>query len=488
MGYLVQLGAIRDTESVTHVTVLIANSIYSSYAEAGEELRIASGGPAMSRSLRKLGFLVMFLVVVFPGVAVSASHYIRQGAAGQGDGSDWVNAWQDLPTAFVRGDMYYVADGTYGAHTFGTPTNGTSYIFVRKATASDHGTEVGWNPSYGDGQATFSVGTGDVWIVTSSYWDFNGQTGSGESGHGFKLASTDTTTANKLFRVSGSRSYVSIAHTEFACPGEDHEGLNQDGYYAADPGTSNLIISYCYFHDVTRNFITISSVSDVMIEYCVFTRRHTTNNNPHGQGIQIGPGQSRRIIVRYSVHYDQYSTAFICPLDNTHDYIEVYGNIFYQNNTSRYLTSNGILANTTGDSGNHWRFYNNTIADCGTSGRACGLLSNSGTDNLAYNNVWYNSRPTVFTNFSHNYNWFYGSGTQTEEHIQNGTGSPFMNAAARDFRLRGSTGPGISLPSPYDRGPSNELRGSDGLWDRGVFEFQASTIRAPGNLRIVQIP
>ena len=80
---------------------------------------------------------------------------MRQGATGGGSGTDWTNAYPNLPSALARGDTYWIADGSYGSYTFDDPLGGTSVITTRKATAASHGTNTGWNDTYGDGQATF---------------------------------------------------------------------------------------------------------------------------------------------------------------------------------------------------------------------------------------------------------------------------------------------------------------------------------------------
>ena len=104
------------------------------------------------------------------GAAHSADRYIRQGATGAGNGSDWTNAFTDLPTSWVRGDTYWIADGTYSARTLNTPVNGTAVITIKKATAASHGTSTGWSAAFGDGQAVIN---GAV-VITTSYWTFDG--------------------------------------------------------------------------------------------------------------------------------------------------------------------------------------------------------------------------------------------------------------------------------------------------------------------------
>jgi hypothetical protein len=137
-------------------------------------------------------YSVLFLILC--GSAFAANHFIREGAAGTGDGSDWTNATVSWPATFVRGDTYYVADGSYATATrttFATVESGASYITIKKAITADHGTETGWAAGYGDGVANLGP-----LAFSTGYWIFDGQVGGGpnasdptswKTGHGFKL-------------------------------------------------------------------------------------------------------------------------------------------------------------------------------------------------------------------------------------------------------------------------------------------------------------
>src|SRR5438874_32100 len=48
--------------------------------------------------------------------AQTATYYVRKGATGTANGSDWANAYLTLPTTLQRGATYYVATGSYGTH------------------------------------------------------------------------------------------------------------------------------------------------------------------------------------------------------------------------------------------------------------------------------------------------------------------------------------------------------------------------------------
>src|SRR5688572_16907253 len=101
--------------------------------------------------------------------------YVRQGAAGTSDGSDWTNAFPSLPSALQRNSIYFIADGNYSSRTFDDLNNGET-IFICKATAAEHGTDTGWSVTYGDGRAVFGV----LSFSTSNYV-FDGKVGGGLS-------------------------------------------------------------------------------------------------------------------------------------------------------------------------------------------------------------------------------------------------------------------------------------------------------------------
>src|SRR3989344_1283684 len=112
-------------------------------------------------------------------------HYVRTGAIGANNGSDWANAWTTLPATLQRGHTYYIADGVYGGYTFDDALSGNLYIIVKKAIASDHGTETGWQSTYGDEQAIWGYSVS----FTRGYYIFNGSKSTdGVAGsYGFKI-------------------------------------------------------------------------------------------------------------------------------------------------------------------------------------------------------------------------------------------------------------------------------------------------------------
>ena len=141
---------------------------------------------------------IILLLAVMPGWA--ADHYVRAGATGNGGGSDWTNACTDFTgscavASLVRGEVYYVATGTYGSRTFNTAESGALVITIKGATASDHGTDMGWADSYsvsvadGGSQAHWRTDANTAISIESGYWVLDGGVGSGNvlANYGFNI-------------------------------------------------------------------------------------------------------------------------------------------------------------------------------------------------------------------------------------------------------------------------------------------------------------
>jgi hypothetical protein len=77
----------------------------------------------------------------------------------------------------------------------------------------------------------------------------------------------------------------------------------------------------------------------------------------------------------------------------------------------------------------------------------------------------------------------------SEAHIQNGSGNPFVNLAADNYALTAATAGGIAITG-FDRDMLGRVRGADGVWDRGAYEFSGTAApngppAAPRGLRFL---
>jgi hypothetical protein len=141
--------------------------------------------------------------------------------------------------------------------------------------------------------------------------------------------------------------------------------------------------------------------------------------------------------------------------------------------------------------GNNFQVFNNTMYR--VQGTYSGVVIQSGTGNIVQNNVWYGS---VRTNNSFSgtlgYNWYYSTtpdDSSSTKVVCTTNCNIFTDAANGDFRLAVATSAGTSLSAPFNVDPSGVLRGGDGGWDRGAYEYTAPSAptppAAPTNVRII---
>ena len=432
-----------------------------------------------------------FLMTIGTTLSGAALHYIRQGANGANNGTDWTNAYTDLPAVLIRGDTYYLAMGNYSSPTFNDLENGSQYITIKKAVAADHGTDVGWNDAYGAGKASFP----GIYFSTG-YWVFDGVTGTNRNGYGFEVYSTEAaTTSADLVVLEGSISNISIKHTEIRRPSRNYYAA---GIYGVS-SPSNLTISDCYIHDLWGPNIYIIGSNNVLMERC-YLERNNSSEAWHSEGIQARGVTN--MIIRYCWFEDILGTGFIVSGSGHSRNWEIYGNVFNGG------SGGGPVLDNFNDSISGVRFYNNTVYNATGNG---GIhFYNSAGNNRVYNNLWYNIEWMSFDGVDEDYNYFSNAhfpcavttlashdSPLVPEIIGGNCGNrsvdsadPFRDVSRGDYHLQTpfSGYPGLALPSPYNVDYEGSLRGSDGVWDRGAFEYGGSTHTtlpsSPKNLRI----
>src|SRR5262249_26081644 len=122
--------------------------------------------------------------------------------------------------------------------------------------------------------------------------------------------------------------------------------------------------------------------------------------------------------------------------------------------------------------------YNNTIVD---NQSLSFLYQNNpggglGTGNVVKNNLFYDSNGTFSQNggsaIDYGYNaFFFCSQIDADSTDPIASTNPFVNLASADYHLLSSTLAGLVFPAPYNTDADGKVRGQDGTWDRGAYEF-----------------
>jgi hypothetical protein len=404
--------------------------------------------------------------------ANAANLYVRAGATGSQNGSDWSNAYPLLPSTLIRGNTYYIGSGSYGSYSFDDAASGSTKIYIKKATAFDHGTEVGWQSSYGVGQATFTS-----WTFLSAYWDINGGTGGGpgswETNFGMRIKTSGA--GAKAIRINVKPSYITIAHVDIENSGEDVGGSGDTIYTV---GSSNVTISHCWVHNTNRTNFLINGSQNWTIEYSLISDKHNTDAT-HGEHLSAnGNGMNANHVYRYNIWRDAggANTGVIVIKDSVQSGWKIYGNLFYVTDSSRYRVTNGIITDSTGDSTTDVKIYNNTFMPIlGINGPAQTVSFDVSTNNEFKNNIVFGSGG--FAGISRSNNLYdsssFASGETGGQYFSSGGTALFANPGSYNYSLKVATNRGDGLiGAEYQADMLGVTRGGDGVLDRGAFEFQ----------------
>lgn len=442
-----------------------------------------------------------------------ATHYIRDGGTASTTGTgacnssgagNWntANACDQLPATLVRGDTYCIADGSYNGTTFSTANSGTTVITIKKATVADHCSQnTGWLDTYGDGQASFGVMsiTTSNWTITgifrneNDWWD--------GTAYGFKVA---TTADAKAIIISNNPNNIILDYLYIV--GNNPPTDSAIGPYAlimnqTDPGNSTGIEwKHLLVSGSSNNMVPWNSTG-TLIEYCALDDNWGTSGN-HGESINAYFSVFD-LTVRYNKIRVGNGTAAISVASDAgsgnHPRLFVYGNLFYDWDAGD--GSIGFLGSQSSDGDmSNSRIYNNTFVNMIFNGD---ISAPQGTGNLIRNNLWvtYGNSPVGIDSPSStkSHNAISGStgptmGTSLQVNVPT---SIFVNYASRDLRLASATAAGVVLTNEtingrlhtYDRDMLGNVRGGDGTWDRGAYEFvvgDSTPPSAPANLFISQ--
>ena len=401
--------------------------------------------------------LTVMLLALSALEARSSDIYIRDGSTG--NGSDWAQALDELPATLVRGDTYWIADGVYAGRTFSTPPSTTMLITIKKATAVDHGTTSGWLDSYGDGQAAF----GNI-EIESDYWIMDGNS---VPNYGFKISSSSIGQLRIGRKAGGGIDHVTIRSVTIRCAGS---GVQNSGGISTYWACSDLTFEHLEVWDADGDPIATTNLLNSTFDHCYIHTRSNGGFGSHGDAWQAYGGSN--VTVRNCRFNWQGQQLFFCPTGGGTwpGRWDVYGNQFYGGPTA----GKGIHVQSVNGVTGPIHIYNNTF-----NGVNVGMTLGGNTSGYVRNNIFNKLGGNVgFGGTIHDFNWFGpGLSTSGEANAQSGS-DPFVNESGNDYRLRGATSPGSPLSSTYQRDPLGSVRGADGTWDRGAFEF-AGAVQPP---------
>jgi hypothetical protein len=460
--------------------------------------------------------LVIFLFLASP--AFAANHHIRPnstadatyGCANNGDGSTWAcasgagatgafNAWP-AHGAYVRGDTYFASTGVHAAGPgyFDTAVSGAAIIYIKKATTAVHGSDTGWDNSYGTGQAVLNWSASSI---NTSYWDFDGVVGAGsmDTDYGFKItpsaASCAACSAAYIVGVpntgygSTTPNNVSLKHIAIEGCGEGDGTCCTIGMVMTTHTgtTTGLNISNNYFSGGQNAFMIIATDTPIISNN--YFADSWSSATCHGEMTNFKTTSNAQIFNNIFRGWAGYAigvhlgTSDGVPPNSDFD---VYNNIF--DGTGVASQVNPVIGSADSAHTNvmvRWNIHHNTFLNITTSANVIDpyTVSDVPADNsIAYNNLFYNMNKATMTNhMTHDYNLYIDVSTYTAEaNAQTATGNPFVNSAAGNYHLLAHTAAGTTLSSPFNVDFAGVSRAN---FDRGAYEYAGGGPIAYGGIK-----
>ncbi len=296
-------------------------------------------------------------------------------------------------------------------------------------------------------------------------------------------------------------SHISISHTEITNSDNTANDVNFGSLVYAYRNVTYITFSFSKLHHVFGCVIQTGypGADNWTVEYSKMG--DNTGTSAHHSEIWSLFGNDN-LTIRYSWLFKWRSTGAIVAIngrDGQYGDLEIcenwniYGNVFNQEGT----TSSWVLA-AIDDIGNqqvarNWRVVNNTFVDLNSTATWVLLkLSTYGVaNNTLINNIFWSTDSVElsgwdnedYNSYMHGLDGEYFKGAHDSALIIN----PFVNYTGDNYRLSEELA-GLSLTGEYTKDANGVVRGNDGVWDRGAFEFDnLSNTRpsAPSNLRVV---
>ena len=275
--------------------------------------------------------------------------------------------------------------------------------------------------------------------------------------------------------------------------GESVSG-NADNFYVING--NYLTVQYIWTHDTNRTNFLLNGAHHFLLEYSLVSERYSTDGT-HGEHMSINnSGSNAETIIRHNIFRNSTNTGTIVIKDSVQSGFKIYGNLFYTTNYSRYYNTNGIIADTTGDTTTDVEVYNNTFLRMQNGGgkptRVVAFRKSTG--NVFFNNIVLGSGGISGVS-TRGYNLYdkleLANGEGGGQYFSAEPSVLFRNPSLHDYALRIPTNNGKGLINEeYLTDMLLKTRGKDGVLDRGCFEFDGNveydseTIPAPKSLRL----
>jgi hypothetical protein len=435
-----------------------------------------------------MNLLLLTLLCSVLAIAAEAENlYLRSDATGANDGSDWQNAWTDFEQVqwggelgkLGAGDTLWVAGGTYKQGIVPKASGGDNAarsIHIMRVLKSDTvpTQAAGWNNRF-DSQVIIQNGLSPRINNVGDYLCIDGRI---ESGISFQHAVNDGGSVID-FGNGAIINYLTLTNVEVVGPGNnspfyDYRGdprcINftswQSDHYAYNTGHR---ITHCRIHG-SLNLIYIANTHDAVIEHCELYYNGVTAGNSGHPNVLISLA-SNKITFRYNRVHDWATEGILLERGRQQDWY-VYGNLWSDGLDGTYSR----IIEGQNDTSGPILFYNNTVVNTWATFTHDGNGWSQGCASV--NNIFFKCGGVVAGDASWKHDSNLTDAQNGEIHgIRNANIGIFANFSSKDYRIVGVVGAnyprdkGTDLGVQYSVDIDGKLRGQDGAWDIGAFEY-----------------
>jgi hypothetical protein len=431
--------------------------------------------------MKRFGLVALvFGIVAWSSLeVVAANWYVRPNGStyGSGTGQSWVNAWNGFGGinwgSVANGDTIWVAGGTYSQDLKPNKTaTASAPISIRRARsdAAECTGSSGWNSSF-DSLITHRPG-GIVFDADDAYIIISGKTTASGGIHSIKpvrgsqhgwLLSRSASTEGAGVEWAGGSDNCTIEFLELEGAGE----INISGDMRAfdmtpSSGTaSGNIISHCWAHD-WESFGYCVGASSPIFEYCIvedIAPRNTATFHPNGIITWGAPnGIVRYCVFRKGPHGLGCGEGIFFEQSGGSTGWQIYGNIFHD------LDYSGVKAIEISSAVGAIKIFNNTFVNI-LVGTIYGSDSPSASGGEQRNNFVYKAGVSSVT------------GLTSSQNVTATSTAAFVDYASRDLHIVPNSGAGYArdvgaaLSTAFNTDMDGHIRGADGAWDAGAFEY-----------------
>lgn len=444
--------------------------------------------------------LIVWVYLASALSVTSADHYVRLGASGLNDGSDWNNAWSDMDQVnwggLPAGSTLWVAGSASSYKRInitsgGWPDGNRLFIKRPRTTNAVPVAAAGWDSSF-DSQVIIESKTNNTFSTS-----VNGVTIDGQIPYtGIKLWNTTPTNWNNLtccLSLANSVSYVSVINCAIIGPNTNIADCTPIGdrraFHENSTTSTNVYFGYNDIAFWDSHFYTLHMVG-VTIEHNILRDNYARGLaviSPHNNcDATIGV---TNCVWRYNLVSNCFAECIMMCFTSTSDSINqnwnIYGNLFVDGVSGgawRFLTTQYVTNN------NEIHVFNNTFAgnmnfawgveqSVGIWGPGCwasnNLVAITGTigGNLASDNdkAWTNGLQDYFFTTT-------GIRAAGANSITNAPTSIFVDYANHNYHIVTNIGAlfprnkGVNMSAYVTNDFDGNPFGADGGWDIGAFE------------------